>query len=128
IEDDATGDVETTGVFDPESDGIDFWESMEGMRLQLNDPVAVGPTNSFGETPVVGDTGANASVRTYRGGVLARPNDFNPERVILDDTVTSGLPQMNVGDHYVGAVVGVLDYNFGNFFLEVTAVPSAVLY
>ena len=30
IEDDATGDVETSGVFDPASDGIDFYESMEG--------------------------------------------------------------------------------------------------
>ena len=32
-------------------------------------------------------------------------------------------PTMNVGDHYLGAIVGVLDYNFGNFFLEATAVP-----
>src|SRR4029453_13311568 len=27
IEDDASGDVETSGVFDPSNDGIDFWES-----------------------------------------------------------------------------------------------------
>ena len=30
---------------------------------------------------------------------------------------------MNVGDHYLGSVVGVLDYNFGNFFLEATSLP-----
>jgi endonuclease/exonuclease/phosphatase family metal-dependent hydrolase len=30
---------------------------------------------------------------------------------------------MNVGDHYVGAIVGVLDYDFGNFFVEATQVP-----
>ena len=42
IEDDATGSVENTGVFDPATDGIDFWESLEGMRVQLNDAVAVG--------------------------------------------------------------------------------------
>ncbi len=45
IEDDATGDVETSGVFDPALDGIDFYESLEGMRVQLNDAVAVGPSN-----------------------------------------------------------------------------------
>ena len=45
------------GSFDPASDGIDFWESLEGMRVQLNDAVAVGPTNSFGETPVAPDNG-----------------------------------------------------------------------
>src|ERR671936_1238568 len=43
IEDDATGDIETSGVFDPASDGLDFWESLEGMRVQLDDAVAVGP-------------------------------------------------------------------------------------
>jgi hypothetical protein len=59
IEDDATGSVETSGLFDPASDGIDFYESLEAMRVQVNDPVAVGPTNGFGEIPVLGDDGAN---------------------------------------------------------------------
>ena len=103
IEDDASGSVETSGVFDPAQDGLDFYESLEGMRVQLNDAVAVGPTaTSFGETPVVGDNGANASVRTYRGGLLLRPDDGNPERVTLDDLLTP-LPNVNVGDHYSGA-------------------------
>lgn len=122
IEDDASsGNVETSGVFDPDQDGLDFYESLEGMRVQLNDAVAVGPTDvAFGETPVVGDDGANASVRTFRGGLLLRPDDGNPERVTLDDLLTP-VPNVNVGDHYSGPVVGVMDYNFGNPFLEVTS-------
>jgi predicted extracellular nuclease len=122
IEDDASsGNVETSGVFDPDQDGLDFYESLEGMRVQLNNAVAVGPTETgFGETPVVGDDGANASVRTYRGGLLLRPNDANPERVTLDDLLTA-LPNLDVGDHYSGSVVGVMDYNFGNPFIEVTS-------
>lgn len=125
IEDDATGDVETTGTFDPASDGIDFYESMEGMLVQVNDAVAVGPTNAFGETPVIGDNGANASVRTARGGIVVRPSDFNPERIVLDDVLVP-MPTVNVGDHYPGAVMGVLDYNFGNFMIEVTSPPTTV--
>ncbi|HSC51765.1 MAG TPA: Ig-like domain-containing protein [Gaiellaceae bacterium] len=126
IENDAaSGNVETSGVFDPAQDGLDFWESLEGMRIQLNDPVAVGPTNAFGETQVVGDDGANASVRTARGGLLLRPDDANPERVVADDSLVA-LPSLNVGDHYSGPLVGVLDYNFGNFFLEVTNAVGAV--
>jgi predicted extracellular nuclease len=125
IEDDATGNVETSGTFDPSSDGLDFWESLEGMRLQLNNAVTVGPTNAFGETSVVGDNGANASVRTARGGVLLRPDDGNPERIVADDSIVS-LPAMNVGDHYDAPVVGVLDYNFGNYFLEVTSSVGAI--
>jgi uncharacterized protein len=121
IENDASGSVETSGVFDPAQDGLDFYESLEGMRVQLNDAVAVGPTaTDFGETPVVGDDGANASVRTYRGGLLLRPDDGNPERVTLDDLLTP-LPDVNVGDHYSGPVVGIMDYNFGNPFIEVTS-------
>ena len=125
IEDDAVGgSVENAGsVFDPSHDGLDFYESLEGMRVQLNDAVAVGPTaTAFGETPVVGDDGANASVRTYRGGLLLRPGDGNPERITLDDLTP--VQPANVGDHYYGAIVGVVDYNFGNPFLEVTSAPD----
>jgi predicted extracellular nuclease len=120
IEDDATGSVETSGVFDPASDGIDFYESLEGMRVQVNEAVAVGPTNAFGEIPVVGDDGATAGIRTTRGGVVIQPTDFNPERIILDDSVLP-TPLVNVGDHFAGAVLGVLDYSFANFKLNITA-------
>jgi predicted extracellular nuclease len=127
IEDDASGSVETSGVFDPDQDGLDFYESLEGMRVQLNNAVAVGPTEpDFGETPVIGDNGANASVRTYRGGLLLRPNDGNPERVTLDDLLTP-LPNVNVGDHYNGPIVGIMDYNFGNPFVEVTSAGLAAI-
>jgi predicted extracellular nuclease len=134
IEDDAMGSVETTGVFDPANDGIDFYESLEGMRVQLNDAVAVGPTKVFGtvnqnrEIGVIGDNGANASVRTTRGGIVIRANDFNPERIILNDLITGGptLPAANVSDSFPGAIVGVMDYNFGNFKLQVQSLPSLV--
>jgi predicted extracellular nuclease len=119
IEDDATGSVEASGVFDPAADGIDFYESLEGMRVQVNDPRAVGPTNGFGEIAVVGDGGAGASVFTPRGGLVIGPDDFNPERVILDD-VLRPTPVVNVGDGFDAAAVGVLDYSFGNFKLLVT--------
>jgi uncharacterized protein len=120
IEDDASsGNVETSGTFDPDQDGLDFWESLEGMRVQVNDAMAVGPTNSFGETPIVGDNGANAGPRTIRGGVLLGPDDGNPERVVADDLLVT-MPNLNVGDGYTGPIVGVMDYNFGNPFIEVT--------
>jgi uncharacterized protein len=120
IEDDATGSVETSGVFDPAQDGIDFYESLEGMSVRLNDAVAVGPTNDFGEIPLVGDNGANAAVRTARGGVVISPDDFNPERVIVDDVLVRPTPDVNVGDGFA-QVVGVMDYNFANYKLQVTA-------
>jgi predicted extracellular nuclease len=124
IDDDAAGSVETSGSFDPATDGIDFYESLEGMRVQVNGAVAVGPTNDFGEIAVIGDGGANASVRTPRGGIIVRVGDFNPERVILDD-VLAATPDVNTGDTFASPIVGVLDYGFGNFKLLVTTSPVA---
>lgn len=129
VEDDATGDVETSGFFDAASDGIDFYESLEGMRAAVNEPVVVGPT-LFGELPVLADDGADASVRTTRGGIVIRSNDFNPERIILDDEIlllsAGTMPVAKVADHLTGSVVGVVDYSFGSFKLELTSTPTLV--
>ncbi len=119
IDDDINGTAENDGTFDPDTDGLDFYESLEGMRVQVNDAVAVSPTNNFGEIAVVGDNGANATSFTARGGLYVQPGDFNPERVILDDVITP-TPLVNVGDLFNSSIVGVLDYSFGNFKLLIT--------
>ena len=128
IDNDATGDVETSGTFDATTDGIDFYESLEGMKVQLNNPVAVGPSTSVNEIPVLGDNGANASVRTTRNGIVLRQSDPNPERVLLDDAALSGsVPTgVNVGDHFSGPATGVLDYSFSNFKLLLTSAVNRV--
>ena len=42
--------VETSGDFDPAQDGLDFYESLEGMLVQMNDLVSTSYTfTSFGE-------------------------------------------------------------------------------
>jgi predicted extracellular nuclease len=121
ISDDAEGgNVENpTTRFEPREDGIDFHESLEGMLVRVRQPMAVGPTNSFGELPVGAEGGLLGFPRTPRGGVLIRPSDFNPERIILDD-VLAGTPDANVGDR-LGDVTAVVDYSFGNFKYLVTA-------
>ena len=135
IDDDSTSSVEAaSAVYDPATDGIDFWESLEGMRLAVSDAVAVGPTNGFGETAVVSRLHTAAGPRTPRGGILVRqlgpagdyrPGDFNPERVILDDALAA-YAKVNTGDEFASDPAGVLDYNFGNYKLLVTADPGRV--
>jgi uncharacterized repeat protein (TIGR01451 family) len=120
------GNVENAGtVFDPAQDGIDFYESLEGMRVQVNNAVAVGPTNNFGEIPVLADNGVNGGTRTARDGIIIQPGDFNPERILIDDTIIANPPKVNVGDKFNDAIVGVMDYSFSNFKLFNTqALPS----
>ncbi|RPI78088.1 MAG: PKD domain-containing protein, partial [Desulfobacteraceae bacterium] len=131
IEDDATGDVETSGLFDPAEDGLDFYESLEAMLVQMNDTVAVGPIKNFGsnrELPVVGDNGIHAGLFSSRGALVVRPDDFNPERLILNDLILGGptLPSADQGDKFPGSLLGVLDYSYGNYKLELIALPALV--
>ncbi|GAA1659458.1 endonuclease/exonuclease/phosphatase family protein [Kribbella alba] len=122
IDDDSTGDVETTGTFEPATDGLDFWESLEGMWLGIDQPEVTGPTSSFRELSVVP---AGSSVRTVRGGILIQKTDSNPERVLLDDLLAP-VPDAKTGDKLAGTVTGVLDYGFGNFKFLVTQTPTVV--
>ena len=119
IEDDANGSVSESNVFDPENDGLDFYESLEGMRVQVNDAVAVSGTNQYKEIAVVGDNGAHAGVMTPRGGLVIQADDFNPERIILDDGMRQ-IPFVTTGDKADGPIVGILDYTYGNYKLQAT--------
>lgn len=119
ISDDASnGNVEDPATpFDPQNDGIDFYESLEFMLVQVNNAMAVGPTNYYGEIPVVGDLGSNASLITPRGGIVIQEGDFNPERILVDDTLIGNEPQVRTGSLFNAPIIGVLDYSFGNFKL-----------
>ena len=68
IENDASGDVENSGVFDPGSDGIDFYESMEAMRVRIDDAVAVGPEATSAPTAKF-----QSSATTAQTPVIVRP-------------------------------------------------------
>jgi len=114
IDDDANGDVEAAGRFEPATDGIDFYESLESMRVRVNDAVAVGPTNSYHELPVLADRGRDAGPRSVRGGIVLSPRDANPERIILDDGLGFTPPKADVGAAATAPALGVVSYGFGN--------------
>ena len=137
IDNDTSGSVETgPTTFDPAQDGIDFWESLEGMLVQVNDGAVVNETESFGEITVLPDNGLWASgTRTPRGGILAAPGytDFNPERLAIDDEIlrdqisprpSRAMPVMDVGARILGAIVGPLDYTFANYKIQALSVPA----
>ncbi len=109
--------------YNPDTNGLDFYESMEGMLVQVYQAVVVGPTNDYKETAILADDGKDAGLRTTRGRILIRQEDFNPERIIIDDLLTK-LPDFNVGDSFNQPIIGILDYSFGNFKLELTQPPT----
>jgi 2',3'-cyclic-nucleotide 2'-phosphodiesterase (5'-nucleotidase family)/endonuclease/exonuclease/phosphatase family metal-dependent hydrolase len=123
------------GVFNPDNDGIDFYESLEGMLVTVEDAVAVSATRTFSpfssELFTLTNNGANiapSDARTARGGINLQPDpdndgDQNPERVQIqfDGTLYPfPVPAIAVGDR-LGDVTGVVGYSFGNFEVNATA-------
>jgi len=113
----APGRVMEGGDFHHEKAGLDFYESLEGMLVQVNDAVVVGPTNQYKEIVILPDKGAWAGTRTPRGGIVIREGDYNPERVILDDALRE-MPLVQVGDFAPEPIIGVIDYTYGNYKLQ----------
>lgn len=129
-----SGNVETGGDFDPLNEGIDFYESLEGMVVQINNAIATSPTANFAtnagsseEIWVLADNGANATSRTANGGSLITPTDFNPERIQIDDLLNGSvtLPTVNVGAQ-LSTITGVVSYDFNNYEVLVASAPSVV--
>ena len=104
--------------YNPDGDGLDFFESLEAMRVTAQDAVAVGGTTRFGEIFTVVDGGASATGLSDRGTLNISPDDFNPEKVQIDED--SGIlsefdfPSVDTGAS-LGDVTGVVGYSFGNF-------------
>ena len=103
--------------YNPDADGIDFFESLEGMLVTAEDTVAVGGTTRFGEIFTVVNNGNSATGISDRNTLNISPDDFNPEKVQIDadsDILPEfDFPDVNAGDS-LGDVTGVVTYSFGN--------------
>ncbi len=113
-------------VFDPNQDAIDFYESLEGMRVTVPDAQATAPTLT-NTTWIVANQGANATGMNAAGGITISAGDFNPERVqiFFDSGVSpaSVKPSAATGDH-LGDVTGILHYFGGDYELLPTSIGS----
>lgn len=99
--------------YDPAHDGIDFYESLEGMRVTIENPLVIQSTNSFGETYVVASDGEGATGVAARGGLTLSAGDANPERIQIDST-SSSPTSFTEGDH-IASVTGVVGYSFDEY-------------
>jgi len=122
-------DDDAFGLFDPSADGIDFFESLEAMRVTVSSARAVAGTNRFGEIYCVVDAGESATGLSARGTLNISPRDFNPERIQLEidsGILGASLPRVDTGALF-GDVTGVVSYSFGNFEVLLTEMPATPL-
>ncbi|MFJ5760235.1 5'-nucleotidase C-terminal domain-containing protein [Neobacillus sp. NPDC093182] len=104
-------DNDQLGTFDPAEDGIDFYESLEGMLVSIENPTVTGP-QKYGEVPVIlGQVDGKAY--TKEGTPLLTKENQNPEKMLLQLDNRSFVTK--AGDSFDGTVTGVVSYTFSNF-------------
>ncbi|TXL60951.1 hypothetical protein FHP06_09330 [Aeromicrobium terrae] len=106
----------------PDRSALDFYESIEGMRVQVDDARVVGPSNKYGEQFVTTKPDKAAS---YRGGAVLLGENLIPSgrlEVVANDGANLGL---DVGDVLQGATVGPIDYSdFGGYLVAAQTVGT----
>ncbi len=108
------------------AEAIAFWEPFEGMRVQVENGRVVGSTNAFGEFVMLtkDDAKPGSGYFPQVKQILLRSLgendvDYNPERVMVDDSTLDTPIEANAGD-LVRSLVGVVDYTFGNYKIQPT--------
>jgi predicted extracellular nuclease len=115
------GNLETTTV-DPARSALDFWESREGMRVEVDDARVVGPSDSYGEQYV---TTKPAQAPTYRGGTELLAENAVPSGRIEVVPADGSNPGVSVGDVFTGATAGPVDYSqYGGYTIAATQVGA----
>jgi uncharacterized protein len=119
-------DSDNFGVFNPSHDGVDFYESLEGMLVTVKNAQVIDDTYKQ-VTYVVADQGAGATGMNDRGGITHSGTDANPERIDIfgDAGVAAGADSatFETGD-LLGDITGVMHYYGGNYELIPTAKPT----
>lgn len=105
--------------FDPEEDALDFNESLEGMRVQLNDARIIGPFSY--ETPVVLGEQPENVVMTPAGGIMLTDNGLNPQRILIAKEPTQ---KVKTGDTFNDAIIGVMSYDYSNYKVITGSLPD----
>lgn len=110
-------DSDALAIFNPDKDAIDFWESLEGMRVETGNLKSVSP-QQYGDLVTVLES---TPTETFNGGILLKKDDANPERIQfrLEPNVEAREFDVATGDLFNGPIVGVVGYSFGNYKIQV---------
>ena len=104
-------------TFDRNHYAIDFWESLEGMRVQIGDVRSVAP-QEHGEVFTVRDDQPH---ETNHGGIRLKENNQHGERIPLKIYDNKAARDFDVatGDKFKGPIIGYVNYGYQNYKLNV---------
>ncbi|WP_420918097.1 endonuclease/exonuclease/phosphatase family protein [Staphylococcus succinus] len=104
-------------TFDRNHYAIDFWESLEGMRVQIGDVRSVAP-QEHGEVFTVSDDQPH---ETNNGGIRLKESNQHGERIPLKIYDNKAARDFDVatGDKFKGPIIGYVNYGYQNYKLNV---------
>ncbi|WP_375487655.1 lamin tail domain-containing protein [uncultured Jatrophihabitans sp.] len=115
------GNIEKTPIT-PTRSALDYYESVEGMRVEVDDVRVVGPSNSYGEQYV---TTKPTQAATYRGGTELLGENRTPSGRLEVATLDGTTLGLDVGDVLTGATTGVIDWStYGGYVLDASTVGT----
>ena len=121
--DDLVGDIPTLEIendemeqFDPIKDGLDFYESLESMLVEVGSGQVVSPRNAYDEIIVLVDRLIDINLLSKQGVLIKSQDDANPEKIMIKRP-THYDEKINVGDRFENPIIGVMDYSYGNYKL-----------
>jgi predicted extracellular nuclease len=106
--------IDRTKEFNIETDGLDYYESLEFMLVGVDSGIVVGPKNSYNEFMVLPDKMISNNLISKNGNLLLHDGDENPE-IIMVDVASSFTQRVNVGDQFTKPIIGIMDYSFGYY-------------
>jgi len=115
-------DDDALARFEPASDALDFWESLEGMRIEVPAGAVVGPSSRRGDF-VLRPDGSPEVARTAAGGVLLPEAGPSLDRVFFSRPFTGEPVMVDVGARVDAPLVGIVDYSWGTYRVRPLTAP-----
>src|SRR6185437_11148937 len=113
--------IESTKI-QPDRSALDFYESVEGMRVEVDNARVVGPSDSFAEQYITTKPDQDPS---FRGGTLLTAENATPSGRLEVVAANGSNPEVNVGDVFTGATIGPIDYSqFGGYLIAATTLGT----
>jgi predicted extracellular nuclease len=113
--------IEKTSIT-PARSALDYYESVEGMRVEVDNARVVGPSNDFGEQYV---TTKPSQAATYRGGAELLGDNKTPSGRLEIATLDGSTLSLDVGDVLTGPTIGPIDWStFGGYVLEASTLGA----
>ena len=117
-------------TLNPEAEAIDFYESLEGMRVCVKTPQVVAAP--YKGTQYIAP--ADAHGFSARGGIVYNSYDATARLCLYPKKCFAGSREAvtaeiepSIGDVYGGDVIGVLDYAYGNYQIALTEPLPALI-